>query len=125
MRGLLARQSDIFAQLPEKLASYNRRFREIALATQSELSRESQSRLEAHWKLARTLYGRASDDAAATGETALLVGTTGGMPASFEDAGTATRQVVEPVDTDAEAVGDRAAGPAAPNRADEDVLRKP
>lgn len=47
IRGLLALQSEIFAQLPGRLASYNKRLHEIALATQSELSRESRSRLEA------------------------------------------------------------------------------
>ena len=63
----------------------------FALATQSGLSRESQSRLEAHWMLVRTFYGRVSDDAAAPGEAALLLDTAGEMPCSFEDAGPATR----------------------------------
>lgn len=75
--------------------------------------------------LARTLYGRVFDDDAASGDTALLVDTTGEMPSSFEDAGPPTRQVVEPVNTDGEAVDDTASGPAASSRADEDILRKP
>jgi phasin family protein len=126
MRGLLARQSEIFAQFPEQLASYHQRFRAIVSATQSELTAGSQRRLEAHCERVRTLLGRVSDDApVASGETALLPRTTGEMPPSFEESETVIKQAMEAVDTDGEAVDGAASGPAAPNLVDENGLRKP
>jgi phasin family protein len=126
MRGLLAQQSEIFAQFPKQLASYHQRFREIVSATQSELTAESQRRLEAHRERVRTLFGRISDDApAAFGEAALLPSTTGEMPSYFEDAETVTKQAIEAVDTDGDAVDGATSGPAAPNLVDENGLRKP